>query len=360
MGVGPMGSAGSVFQKTLMAACLALVSACTPYLYPKGPISRAPVMTEDAFVMSDGAELPMRRWNPEVMLAAEHAGPTAVVLALHGFNDYSNAFDTPARAWSKDGILTIAYDQRGFGEAPHRGRWAGVDTMTDDLLTAARLLRDRYPKIPLVVLGESMGAAVVMAAAARHPDLPADRLVLSAPAVWGRDTMPGWQRVSLDVLANTLPWLEVSPRHIRRVPSDNIEMLRALGRDPLIIKRTRIDALWGLVNLMDAARDAAPLLRHDSLILYGAKEDILPADAWRSMIDTLPRNGHWKLRLYSSGFHMLLRDLTAAVVIEDISRYVLTPDALDPAEQEARLPQTHLPHYRRLPFPEGDTAAFPG
>ena len=322
-------------RKSAVLLCLALLSACAPYLYPQGPAVREPVLEQDAFVMADGARLPLRRWDPTVMLAGGTIAPKAVILALHGFNDYSNAFDTPARAWAKDGILTIAYDQRGFGAAPHRGRWPGVETMTDDLAAAARLLRNRYPEAPLVILGESMGGAVIMAAAARHPDLPADRLVLSAPAVWGRETMPGWQSAGLDILANVLPWLEVSPRHIRRIPSDNIEMLRALGRDPLIIKRTRIDALWGLVNLMDAARAAAPSLNRDSLILYGAKEDILPPEAWRTMIDTLPRNGHWKLRLYSSGFHMLLRDLNAAEVIADISRYARDPDALNPAEQEA-------------------------
>lgn len=342
-------------RKGLILCCLALASACTPYLYPKGTVTQDAVMTEDAFVMTDGARLPLRRWDPALLLANGVPEPKAVILALHGFNDYSNAFDTPAREWAKSGILTVAFDQRGFGLAPHRGRWAGVQTMTDDLLTAAQLLRGRYPRTPLIILGESMGGAVIMAAAAAYPDLPADRLVLSAPAVWGRDTMPGWQRAGLDALANILPWLEVSPRHIRRVPSDNIEMLRALGRDPLIIKRTRIDALWGLVNLMDSARAAAPALHHDSLILYGAKEDILPPEAWRTMIDSLPSEGRWKLRLYSSGFHMLLRDLNAAAVIEDVRRYALDPDALSPAEQEARRPRR-----LSLPLPEGDAAVFPG
>ena len=166
-----------LFRKGLLLCCLMLASACTPYLYPKGPAAQAPVMTEEAFIMADGAQLPLRRWDPAMMLAGGIIEPKAVILALHGFNDYSNAFDTPAREWAKAGILTIAFDQRGFGQGPHRGRWAGVDTMTDDLLTAARLVRGRYPGIPFVILGESMGGAVIMTAAAQFPDLPADRLV---------------------------------------------------------------------------------------------------------------------------------------------------------------------------------------
>src|SRR5205814_80154 len=66
------------------------------------------------FVTADGTVLPLRQWLP--------AGPVkAVILALHGFNDYSNAFEGPGDAWAKRGIATYAYDQRGFGAAPERG-----------------------------------------------------------------------------------------------------------------------------------------------------------------------------------------------------------------------------------------------
>ena len=62
---------------------------------------------------ADGAELPMRIWLPP-----NQQKPKAVILAVHGFNDYSNAFDMPGRWWAKHGIATYAYDQRGFGAYP--------------------------------------------------------------------------------------------------------------------------------------------------------------------------------------------------------------------------------------------------
>ena len=54
--------------------------------------------------------------------------------------------------------------------------------------------------------------------------------------------------------------------------SDNITMLRELGKDPLVIKETRIDVLYGLSNLMDEAYKKAELLKIKSLVLYGEKE----------------------------------------------------------------------------------------
>src|SRR5262249_47536372 len=44
----------------------------------------------------------------------------AVILALHGFNDYSHAFAMPGPLWAEQGIATYAYDQRGFGGTPMR------------------------------------------------------------------------------------------------------------------------------------------------------------------------------------------------------------------------------------------------
>ncbi|MEJ0071172.1 MAG: alpha/beta fold hydrolase [Pseudomonadota bacterium] len=71
----------------------------------------------------------------------------------------------PARPGARHGIATYAYDQRGFGGAPDRGRWAGTPQLAADVASAAALLRGRYPGVPLYLLGESMGGAVAILAA---------------------------------------------------------------------------------------------------------------------------------------------------------------------------------------------------
>src|SRR3546814_18575226 len=108
-------------------------------------------------------------------------------------------------------------------------------------------------------MGESMGGAVAMLAMT-EPDT-ADGAILSAPAVWGRPWMPWYQSWSLELAAHSIPWLPLNPRGLPFKPSDNIEMLRRLARDPLFVKNPRVDAVYGLVDRMDAAQDAAPDMR---------------------------------------------------------------------------------------------------
>ena len=302
-----------------LAWLAAIVSGCAPWHELPGPMRQVPELRADALVASDGAVLPLRRWGPT-------GDPRAVVLALHGFNDYSRAFAEPAKAFTAARIVTYAYDQRGFGKAPHKGTWSSVDAMTDDLRTAVRLIRARHPGVPFYIVGESMGAAVVLAAMNQdRPQTLADGYVLSAPAVWARRVMPWWQRVGLEVLAHTLPLLHVTGQGFNRTPSDNIDMLRKLGRDPLVIKYTRIDALYGLVDLMDAALDAAPRLPGNTLVLFGQKEDIVPNEAMEALLAALPKEKCVRIVRYRSGYHMLLRDLKADIVLRDLVAWMEDP-----------------------------------
>ena len=311
---------------------LSFLAACAPRVEAPGAAGAQPSFNGEVFLTSDGFALPT-----EVTLPGERR-IQAVLIALHGFNDYANATAEQAKVWAGAGIATYAYDQRGFGRTQGRGLWHGAEAMTSDLADVAEVLRARHPNVPLVAFGISMGGAVVLAGLTdpelRKPDI--DLAILSAPAVGGRAVMPWWQRWPLGFFAHTLPWLEIAPR-IRRKPSDNIEMLRAIGRDPLFIRRTRIDAVHGLVGLMDRAYAGLPALGDDVLLLFGEQEDILPIEAWRGGLARLTPDAGWRLAVYDSGYHMLTRDLNAEIVLNDIIAFIEDPDGPLPSGRE-RLP----------------------
>ncbi len=312
------------------AAAVLLLGACAPRFELPGPPREEPRLTESHAVMADGAALPLRSWP----VTGEKR---AVMLALHGFNDYGNFIDAAARYFGKAGIKVYAYDQRGFGNAPVRGRWAGTAAMTGDLRTVAGLLRRRHAGSPLYLLGASMGGAVIMAAQAERPIPGVKGTILAAPAVWGRAAMPFYQRWALGLGARSVPWLTLTGRGLRLTPSDNREMLRALGRDPLVIKETRVDTIYGLVNLMDRAFASAPDYRAPALLLYGDRDDIIPNGTMERVFARLPAAAPAVRRIvrYPDGYHMLLRDLQAETVWRDIAAWIADPAAGPPSGLDA-------------------------
>ena len=305
------------------ATVLVTLSACAPTLMTPGPIVGEARLTDDAFVTADGARLPLRKWMPET------GQPKVIILALHGFNDYSNFFKEPGLFLSQHGIGSYAYDQRGFGRAPHPRFWSGTAALVADLKAFARAVRVHHPGLPLYLLGESMGAAVIMVAMTEVRQPKTEGVILAAPAVWGRATMPWYQRWALWLGGHTVPWLTVSGRGLGIKPSDNIEMLIELGRDPLVIKDTRIDTLYGLVNLMDAALERATTFHAPALILYGERDEIIPREPTAKMLAQLPTvaAGRRQIAIYEGGYHMLLRDLQASTPWRDIAQWIADPGA---------------------------------
>ena len=289
---------------------------------PMGNESVTPHFEEGALVARDGTRLPLREWD------AEGGAPRAVIIALHGMSDYSNAFDMPGKEWAKRGITTLAIDQRGFGRAPNPGLWAGDNVMRDDLDDFAIAAHARFAGVRIFALGESMGGAVLLSSLAAPEDPPIDGVILVSPAVWSRADMPMPYRVALFLVAHVTPGIiltnSAASHVVTVVPSDNVAMLRALARDPLFQKKTRADTLYGLVDLMDEARHAAGILTAPPppiLYLHGEKDQVIPARAAEGAIHDLGAEA--QVREYPNGYHMLLRDLEGAKVQDDVANWVL-------------------------------------
>jgi alpha-beta hydrolase superfamily lysophospholipase len=321
----------TLFKRLAGLLFASLLAGCAADLKPAGPPVAAPAFDHDAWQAADGVRLPMRSWLPA-------GSPKAVILAVHGMNDYSHAFDGPGSFLAHHGIAVYAYDQRGFGKGPHPGYWSDGADMATDLLTAARLVAARHPGKPLYLLGESMGGAVAMlATAGDRPPPEVAGVILSAPAVWGRAEMGLVQRAALWLAYEVAPGWELTGRGLHITASDNIEMLRELSRDPLVIKATRVDAIHGLVDLMDDAFAVAPRLKLPALVLYGAKDEVIPPNPTWDMITGLPGLGRTqKVAYYDHGYHMLLRDLQAERVLADIAAWINDPAAPLPSGADQR------------------------
>jgi len=138
-----------------------------------------------------------------------------------------------------------------------------------------------------------------------------------------------FERAGLWMANQLFPDVTVTGGGLHTQASDNIEMLRAQSRDPLVIKAMRIDTLNGVVDLMDLALDAAPHLVEPMLLLYGAHDEIIPAEPIRRFIMRLPSAAADKQRIafYADGYHMLLRDLGGPVVVRDVASWIADHEA---------------------------------
>lgn len=275
------------------------------------PQSASPRIDGETIVSIDGAPLGLSVWPAQ--------GPEAVILAVHGMNDYARAFELAAGYWSAHGITVYAYDQRGFGRSPDFGRWAGAATMEADLRAAIAAARAAHPDLPLYVLGHSMGAGLVIKAAGEAP-LDVDGAILGAPGLWGGAQLPLVYRMALNISASLAPGKTLTGERTGRRSTDNIAILRQMYEDPYVIKPTRLDAVLGVARLMGAGYRASDDVGGRVLFLYGEKDEIIPVKTMERAAARLC--GDVDIRRYEEGWHLIFRDLQAETVWRDVADWV--------------------------------------
>jgi len=305
---------------TACAPSPAQVTALPVRDHSSSPSATAPLPLR--FELANGQSLAGRVW--------QHAQPRHIVLGVHGFNDYSKAFESLAQHLRTElGASVYAYDQRGFGANPEPGIWPGTDPLLADLRHISAQLRLQHPSLPLTVVGESMGGALVWVAASEAPGLVADQVVLKAPAVWGANSMPWYQRLSLQFLNAVAPDMTFTGRGVQSLgitPTNDLEVSRDLSRDPLFIKATRVSSLAGVTTLMGRAQGLSDLPPQRGLVLYGLRDRIIPPPPvcdWLTYLNaTGASNTELNFVVYPDGWHLLTRQLQTREVLLDMQQWI--------------------------------------
>jgi alpha-beta hydrolase superfamily lysophospholipase len=248
-----------------------------------------------AFAASDGAHVPYRLWLPREIRAG--------ILLLHGACDYSGAFDDVAPRLARRGIAVLAIDQRGFGATETRGQWAGHVRMAEDVGDAFAFLRGRLPSgMPLFILGESMGGAVAIVAAA-HGIVEADGLILIAP---GAIASLYWRQVLGAAVRILRLVLRTRALRFDRISGWDLSpgaAIRLMG-DPLVLRTLRTDMLAGLLELSCAVIGEARNVSVPALTVVGNRDDVLRQACVRRLHENLSGEKTWQS--IEDGPHLLL------------------------------------------------------
>ncbi|WP_375400884.1 alpha/beta fold hydrolase [uncultured Amnibacterium sp.] len=189
--------------------------------------------------------------------------PRAVVQISHGIGEHARRYAALAADLNEAGFSVVADDHRGHGETG-RAQWdgdparmgrpgpGGLRATIEAVQLYSRITRDRFPRLPFVLLGHSWGSLMAQIAVNAHA-ADYDGLVLSGTAY----RLPGWMDAG-----------DLNRRH-RSLGSTGAEWL---SRDPEVARA------WVADPLTFPAQTAKLLGLRDALRLFGRPARELPAD----------------------------------------------------------------------------------
>jgi len=320
--------------RILLAGWIAVVAACAhtshhpvyrlgPALCKEGP----PVWTA-----SDGRRIMYRRWGP---LLGE---PRAVVIAVPGWNATAGDIEPLARYLAVRGICVYSSGVRGqhgdltAGSHHTKGDIDDSHLWTRDFCEFTRWVRGRYPRTPLFLYGESMGALTVLTAAGSPAIREGGQLrgiILHSPAV---------------ALVYAAPPVRSFIGLMRALYGDRLLFNVGLipGDKPALTSDARFDLVWGLsvdrvrpgftwrfldeaLKLGERARSAAAQLKEPVLVLTGDQDPIGTAGvgqrAFSALMKSMPSKDKERTR-FSGGYHDLIHDKNKRQALDCIGAWM--------------------------------------
>jgi alpha-beta hydrolase superfamily lysophospholipase len=266
------------------------------------------------FSASDGVDLAFT-------LALPAGPPRAALVLSHGLAEHVGRYAHVLEALAARGFAVHAHDHRGHGNSG--GTRVFVERFAEyaaDIQTALGRLKTRFPGVPKVLFGHSMGGLVVIDHLLRYPG-EAAAAVLSGPGVEVGVKVPAWKDALGKVMSHLLPKLAIPtgipPEHVSR----DAEVVRAYASDPLVSKKAT--ARWYVEFLATQARAfaGAPELRTPLLVVYGTEDRLVsPAGIarWAEKVGSPDKT----VIPYPGLFHEVVNEPERAVVLGDILRWL--------------------------------------
>ena len=270
--------------------------------------------TERSFVGVGGVRIVYDTWAPDTT-------PRAVVVLAHGFGEYALRYDDVAQRFGEAGLATYALDHRGHGRSGgKRVRLRKMSEFTDDFDSLLGIATQEHPGLPRIVLGHSMGGAIVFTYGVDHPD-NYDLMVLSGPGVATEYDLPRVQSMIAKLLGAVAPGMSVHELDVTGISRDP-EVLDAYNNDPLV-HHGKVPAGIGraLLEVGETMSQRAPALKAPLLVVHGSEDRLVPVGNSHRLVDAVGSTDV-ELKVYPGLYHEVFNEPERAQVLDDVVSWV--------------------------------------
>jgi alpha-beta hydrolase superfamily lysophospholipase len=323
--------AAQVAKCTLMLAVCAITvvfvecsQSCLPVRGEEADPNDAIAYVQDG-EFSQALHLPTYEWIPK--------DPTinGSILAVHGLTLHGKLYEVLCKNFAANGFYTCAFDMRGFGrcytDSKHGfcvegdcKRRVNYDKSYEEVVRLAQLIKQKYPNVPLYLMGESLGTCMCIKVAGGHPEL-VDGLILSGPTVEVNPLMFVHPKV---IEAGTWGFFE-KPRFqvntnafVEYLVSDDEEVVKELLYDPLCRKGLSIPELLKTRRFVSETIPYARKIKHNEpvLVIQGSRDRCMVPKAIVELSKNVQSTDQ-TLRWFNAYGHLLLETVYLRPAVVD-------------------------------------------
>ena len=239
--------------------------------------------------------------------------PKAAVILVHGLFEHAGRYDYVVSRLNDFGYSVYRFDNRGHGRSGReRGYIADYQIFIDDAQKIVETAKQKNSKLPLFMLGHSMGGFITAFYGVKYPDRLAGQILCGAA-------------VTVQPIFKDMASFDYNAKPLAPIPnklSDTIcrdpQVVRDYKEDPLVLKEVT-NKLIGEVYIKGARllMESMNTYKYPCLILHGGGDQIVTPDSSKHFYDHISSTDK-QLKIYEGLYHEILNEPEKDTVIEDI------------------------------------------
>jgi alpha-beta hydrolase superfamily lysophospholipase len=246
----------------------------------------------------------VRRWDTN--------DPQRIVILAHGYGEHSGRYDHVAQRLAADGAVVYAPDHYGHGRSDgERALVDDIEPMVDDLGAVVKLAHERYPDLPMALLGHSLGG-IIATRFVQRGNHGLSGLVLSGPVIGGNPAFEGL------LAMDPIPDVPIDPGMLSRDP----EVGEAYANDPLVyhgpLTRPTLQSIFASVDAIAAGPGLGTL---PTLWIHGEEDPLAPLGPTRVAIERI-RGDQLEEQIYPGARHEILNETNREEVLDEVASFL--------------------------------------
>ncbi|HOW93351.1 MAG TPA: lysophospholipase [Mycolicibacterium fallax] len=266
--------------------------------------------TERTFDGVGGIPIVYDTWTPE-------GQPRGVVILSHGLGEHAGRYHHVAKRFGAAGLATYALDHRGHGRSGGKRVYLRrIEEYTADFATLVGITKREHPGVPKIVLGHSMGGAIVFSYGVERPE-DYDLMVLSGPAVAAQDGVSALLAAVGKVLGRIAPGVPVQTLDATAVSRDP-EVVAAYQADPLVWHGKVPAGIAGeLIRVGETMPDRAHAIDRPLLVVHGSDDRLVHYRGSERLVEAVASDDV-HLKVYPGLYHEVFNEPEQAMVLGDV------------------------------------------
>ncbi len=269
---------------------------------------------ETKWKSQDGLDVFAQGWSPDT------GSPRAVVCLVHGIGEHTLRYVNVAEALTKERYVLFGADLRGHGksEGP-RGHFPSIEAVLKDIDLLLEQARKRYPGLPLILYGHSLGGILVLHYGLKHkPDIKG--VIATSPSLHTALEEQPVKIMAAKVMGSLMPRVTLpSGLNVNAISHDR-EVVKLYNNDPLVHNKISLGFGKIMLSVNQWTLEHADEFSLPLLLMHGKADSIAYSSSSIEFASKL--NEKYKLVLWEGAYHELHNEPEKAEVFKTMTGWI--------------------------------------